>query len=155
MTQKVFITKSGNANFYCPECGEVRHMDVSKFKKTNKKVKLKCTCKCKHVFSVTLERRLHVRKEVCLHGNIVSEEKKYPINVMDISRFGLMVRTKGILDYNIDEKIVVEFILDDAQNSKVSKEVIIRTINKEKIGVEFLAQDHYDRFGTYLLFHFN
>ncbi|MCK5164607.1 MAG: PilZ domain-containing protein [Desulfobacula sp.] len=155
MALKVFITRSGNANFSCPECGQTRQMDVSKYRNVDKEVKLKYTCTCKHVFSVILERRKHVRKDVNLNGEIILGNKRYPVNVKDISRLGLKIRTKGILDLHLQDKVAVEFILDDAGGSRVSKEVIIRKIDQADLGVEFVSHDHYDKLGTYLLFHFN
>ncbi len=130
-------------------------MDVSRYVKINKEVKLKCTCTCTHVFSVTLERRKHLRKIVNLKGNAIFEKKKYPINVIDISRLGLKIRTKEVLNFKPEDTVMIDFILDDATASSVSKEVVIRTINETDIGVEFLSLDHYDKLGTYLLFHFN
>ncbi|MBU1341838.1 MAG: PilZ domain-containing protein [Proteobacteria bacterium] len=155
MTQKAFVTKSGKANFSCPECGKVRQMDVSQFNNVKKEVKLKCTCSCKYVFSITLERRIHIRKKVDLKGNILLGKKKYPVTIVDISRFGLKIRANGILDLKIEDKVVIEFTLDDAQESTVSKDVIIKTIKQTDIGVAFSSLDHYDKLGTYLLFHFS
>jgi len=155
MAQKVFVTNSGKANFSCPECGKTRQMDVSRFHNVDKEVKLKCTCTCKHKFSVVLERRKHIRKGVDLEGQILFEKEKYPVKVLDISRLGLKIRTDEILDLNPGDKTVIDFILDDAGSSKVSKEVIVRTVNETDIGTEFSSHDHYDKLGTYILFHFS
>jgi predicted RNA-binding Zn-ribbon protein involved in translation (DUF1610 family) len=154
MAQKVFITRSGKANFACPECGKIKQLDVSRYNTVDKEVKLKYTCTCKHIFSVILERRKHIRKKVDLPGVLILGNKKYPIQVIDISRVGLKIRTKGILDLRLEDKAVLEFALDDPGRSKVSKEIVIKKINQTNIGVEFLSQDHYDKFGAYILFHF-
>ena len=154
MVQKVFITKSGTANFSCPECGKVKQLDVSRYNTVEKEVKLKYTCTCKHIFSVILERRKHIRKMVDLPGLLILGNKRYPITVIDISRVGLKIRTKGTLDLNLDDKVVLEFVLDDPGGSKISKEAIVKKINQTNIGVEFLSQTHYDKFGAYILFHF-
>jgi len=154
MAQKVFITRSGNASFSCPECGKIKQLDVSRYNTVDKEVKLKYTCTCKHIFSVILERRKHIRKNVGLPGVLISGNKKYPINVIDISRNGLKIRTNGLLELRCEDKIMLEFALDDPDGSKISKEVIIKKINQTNIGVEFLSHDHYDKFGAYLLFYF-
>jgi len=153
--QKIFITRDEKAVFSCPECGKSRQMDVSKFSIVDKEVKLKCTCTCKHVFSITLERRKYIRKEVYLSGVLILGNKKYPINVIDISKFGLKIRTKGLLDLHLEDRVVLEFALDDPDRSKVSKEATIKKIDQTNIGVEFLSHEHYDKFGHYLLFYFN
>jgi hypothetical protein len=155
MIFKVFLTKSGKANFTCPECGHIRQMDVTKFKKMDREVKLKCTCKCQNVFSVILERRRHIRKKVHLPGELLMGKQKYPININDISKVGLKIHTKDVLDLDVEDKIILEFILDDTDNSKVSKEVIVKKINQTQIGGKFSSKDHYDKLGTYLLFHFD
>lgn len=155
MTQRVFLTKSGTANIYCPECGEIRKMDVTRFQDIKKEVKLKCTCKCKHVFSVVLERRQHIRKKVSFQGVVLFNQKKYPVDVINISRRGLRIRTMGRLDIKLLDKVNIEFILDDATNSQVRKEMIARTMRENEIGLEFLDQNHYDKLGPYLLFHFS
>ncbi len=155
MAQKVFITKSGKANITCPECEKVRSMDVSKFTSVDKAVSLKVTCACGHGFSVTLERRLHFRKPVSLNGQVVYKDKKYLLKILDISRLGLKLRTDKPIDIQKGEKLIIDFTLDDAWQSQVEKEVIVRKINGTDIGVEFVSRDHYDRFGPYLLFHFS
>ena len=112
MTQKAFITKSGKANFTCPECGKVKQMDVTPFKDIDKEVKLKCTCTCKHVFSVTLERRRHFRKPVDLEGQLIIRDLKVPVRVIDVSRLGLKIQTINPLDLNIGRNAVITFVLD-------------------------------------------
>lgn len=152
--QRVFQTRSGNANFSCPECGALRTMDVSKFQDIDKEIKLKCTCKCKHVFSVVLERRLQIRKKVNLNGEVLLDQKRYPVDIINISRHGLRIRTRGRLDISLLDKVVIDFVLDDSTHSRVSKVMIARTMRENEIGLEFVDGDHYDKLGSYLLFHF-
>ncbi len=154
MIRKVFITRSGSASFACPECGKIRRLDVSRYNAEEKEVKLKYTCTCGHIFSVILERRKHVRRKVDLPGVLIMGEKKYPVNVIDISRMGLKIKTRRILDLHPEDKAVVAFTLDDVGESRVSKDVVIRKINQAAVSVEFLSHEHYDKFGPYLLFHF-
>ena len=153
MAQRAFITRSGTANFSCPECGKNRQMDVTRFREAQKEVKLKCTCKCGHVFSVILERRLDVRKKVSLPGVVHLNRKRYPVDVINISRLGLRIRTRGRLEINLLDKVNIEFVLDDAANSTVRKEMIARTMRENQIGLEFVDDKHYDKLGPYLLFH--
>ncbi len=156
MILKVFVTKKGNANFTCPECSNLKQMDVSKFRNVDKKVTLKVTCtKCKHKFSVVLERRQHVRKTVALEGILIINNKRISVIIIDISRLGLKIRTTSQLDLSIGDKVLLEFILDDASHSNILKEAKIKKINEREIGVEFLSMDHYDKLGKYLLFQFD
>lgn len=153
MTQKIFITASGRASVSCPKCHKTKLLDVSKYNSAGKEVKLKCTCTCKHVFPVVLERRKYARKAVALEGILKLGAMIHPIKVVDITRSGLQFKTRTPLDLTLQNRILIEFTLDDAVRSKVSREVIIKKINKADVGVAFLSQDHYDKLGPYLMFH--
>ncbi len=155
MNQKIFLTKSKKARLLCPECGKTKLIDIAKISHINKEIKLKITCKCSHVFPVILERRKHVRREVHLPGVLTTGSKKHIIKVIDISRLGLKIRTEEVVKLNLDDRSVIEFTLNDIGKSKVSRDVAIRKIDEKYIGVMFLSHDHYDKLGTYLLFHFS
>jgi len=154
MVQKVFVTQDNKAKVICPECGKVRQMDVSKFSNYEKEVRLKCTCVCKHSFGILLERRKHIRRAVNLAGTLTVDSTELPVTITDISRRGLKVMLDEPVDLSVNDKVILNFVLDDAGNSHVRKEVIVRKVMDTQIGVEFLSQDHYDKLGPYLLFHF-
>jgi hypothetical protein len=155
MILRVFLTKTGTANISCPQCGEDKRMDVQKFVDIDKEIRLKCTCKCKHVFSVVLERRQHLRKKVNFKGEVQINSKKYPIEIIDISQFGLRIRTKRQLDISLLDRVNLEFVLDDAAGSSVRRTMIARSMKKNEIGMEFADHNHYGKLGAYLLFHFS
>lgn len=152
MTQTVFIMQSGKANISCPECGKVRQMDLSKYLAIERAVTLKATCSCGQVFPFTLERRLHVRKTVDLEGRLTYRNKQYPVKVLDISRLGMKIRTLKALNIREGDRLVIDFILDDVNKSRISREITVRKVNRTDIGVMFPSPDHYDRLGPYLLF---
>ena len=153
MTQKVFLNQSGKASFSCPECGKTRQMDVSKFKNIGKEVKLKVTCACKHKFPVILERRQYIRKQVALKGKIYLSDGQYHVQVINISRYGMRIKTNGALNINLMDKVILEVQLDDATQSIVKREMIVKTIKIPELGLEFVEKNHYDKLGSYLLFH--
>ena len=68
MINTVSITKSKKATFICPECGQLKIVDVRKFVYSNRKIKINCKCSCGHQWISVLERRKHVRKMVNLPG---------------------------------------------------------------------------------------
>lgn len=152
MDVKTFVTRSGKANITCPECNKVRQMNVSRFRKMNKEIRLKCTCTCNHVFTIVLERRQHIRIEVDLKGNLNYNNQKIPVRVTDVSRVGMKIRCHQKLDIKLGEKLLVNFILDDITKSRITKEVIVKTINPFFVGTAFVSSDHYDKFGNYILF---
>lgn len=155
MIQKVFISRSGKANITCPVCEKVKQVDVSKFVHMDKAVTLKVNCPCGHSFSVSLERRLHFRKSVSLRGHTLFNDIKYTLRILDISRMGLKIKTDKPMGVQRGEKLIIDFTLDDATRSQVEKEVIVRKAYGTDLGVEFVTNEHYDKFGPYLLFHFS
>lgn len=152
MAQKVFVTKNGKANVSCPKCGIVKPMDVSRFQALNKEVRLKCTCSCKHVFPIQLERRQHIRKTVNLRGELYYKNKSTHVVIVDVSRLGIKIKTRNPLQLEIGNKVVLKFILDDVGKSRVTKEAEIKSITSATMGLAFSSTDHYDKFGHYILF---
>lgn len=141
--------------FSCPVCGKEKQMDLSPFMHGVKEIRLKYTCPCKHQFSVVVERRRHIRKKVSLNGRITRNHTKFPIKVVDVSRQGLKIKTMNSLEFQMGEKVVVEFTLDDTHQSTVAKNMIVRTKTIGGFGLQFESFDHYDKYGAYILFHFN
>lgn len=160
MIQKVFVNKDKMIHLTCPKCGHKRDKDVSKYIVLDQAVQLKYKCPCGNNFSLLLERRRYVRKEVNFDGSLICGKKKYSILVLDIlvldiSRYGLKIKLIDHFDIEKEQHVIVEFLLDDKTNSKVSKEAVVRNVDLPTIGVEFLSHDHYDKFGAYMLFYFN
>ena len=154
MVKKKFYTGTGAIDISCPKCGKIRQMDISKYLKMDKALRFKATCKCKHVFSVEIERRQHIRKQVNLKGVLIQKSQKYPIKISDISKFGMRIITDRSLNIMEGENLVVNFVLDDQNRSEVSKEIVVRKNLGNYVGCEFLSHEHYDAFGKYLLFYF-
>jgi hypothetical protein len=155
MTIKIFINSNLTANFICPECGKSELKDVSKFIGHKTTVKLKYKCKCKHSFSVILERRRSIRKEVNLKGEILYNSGKYAITIEDISKHGLKIKLSEILPFTKEGNINIRFILDDPNKSNIQTEVKIKKIiSPVNIGCEFLSFQHHGNLGKYFLFYY-
>lgn len=92
MTIKVFVTSNHIATFPCPKCGNSYQKDVSKFIGHETQVRLKYKCKCQNSFSVLLERRRAIRKEVNFKGFLIEKKQKIPIKIgcefTDYDHFG-------------------------------------------------------------------
>ena len=166
MLEKVFISDDNIAIFICPECKKTKNVDISRHKNLDKAYKIKCTCPCGHVYNAILEKRKHYRKETDLPGiyitiisslgaDFVEEVGRGTLRVTDISRSGLQLTLKMKRSFSIGDKIAVEFKLDDKQNTPIKKEVIIRSMERLVIGVEFCSVDPSDpsdkALGFYLL----
>ena len=149
MTQKVYVTPNYTAVFECPQCKNSRSVDVSKFKKIEKEVKIKVNCPCGHSYPVILERRRHYRKPVNLAGTYLflvpgGPAKKKMLTVKDLSRSGLKIKVSEKPDFDVGDKVLVEFHLDDNRRSLIKKEAIVRTISDLHIGLEFSSMNSSD-----------
>ena len=137
--KKVFINDEGIAVVTCPKCNTSKNMDARKYKKLNKAVRAKVKCKCGNAFPVLLERRKFFRKSVNLSGKflIKTEKAKGSMKVEDLSRTGLNFKVNLPPRFKVNDKVIVEFHLDDKQSTFISKETTIRIISGMKIGAEF------------------
>ena len=148
MLEKVFVNDNNIAVFICPECKKSRNVDVSKHKNLDKASKIKCSCPCGHSYNAILEKRKHYRKITDFPGiyvNIVSsigvdfleEVVRGTLRVTDISRTGLQLTLNIQQDFSVNDKILLEFRLDDKQKTSIKKEVVIKNINGLHVGAEF------------------
>ncbi|MCP4109153.1 MAG: PilZ domain-containing protein, partial [Desulfobacteraceae bacterium] len=134
------------ATFVCPECQKTILKDVSKYKHINKAVRVKCRCSCGHHYSVLLERRKFYRKEANLPGVFIHGPKKFrsPMTVKDLSRRGLKFQLKAGQNFQVGEKLFVEFKLDDRQQSLVKKEIVVKSMIGSSVGAEFCSMSPSD-----------
>lgn len=153
---KVFITPELTATFACDQCGKSYQKDVAKFVEHKAQVRLKYKCKCRHVFSVILERRRSIRKEVVLKGMLIQSRRKYPGVITDLSRNGIRFKTLEKAFIKIDNNVEVKFSLDNPNQSEVRKHIWIRkALSEYSFGCEFKDKEHFDDLGKYFLFYFN
>jgi hypothetical protein len=159
MNEKVFINRDDSATFVCPQCRRSKTVDVSHVIKADRSVKVKCRCTCGHAYAVMLERRRHYRKPANLPGVYThladgKQVDRGPMNVIDLSRNGLKLQPvfgtqRG---FQVGEKLLVEFQLDDRTKSQLKKEVVVRTVTPQFVGTEFVSDNFYENaLGFYLL----
>ncbi len=154
---RTYMTKDDKAAFTCPKCNKSRLMDVSRFKNVNKaSIKVKVKCPCGHQYSIILERRKEIRKEVAFIGTYTAVEKGVDvvgrITVKDLSRSGLRFKTHLPRQFEVNEELLLEFELDDREQSQVKRKVIVRSQHGDSVGVSFATSNHYDKLGAYLLY---
>lgn len=154
MSEKIFLGNSTTATFVCPECDRSRTADISKLLTAKAQLKIKCTCKCGHLFTVVIERRKYYRKTLDLSGVAFGSDndRKFVMTVKDLSRSGSRIQINSAFPFTVDDIIQVEFNLDDKDRSFISKKAVIRSINGPFLGLEFTEIEKYDRIGQYLMF---
>ena len=149
---KSYVNDSAKAAIVYPKCFRKKVIDVEKFR--GKKSALKARCSCSHLFEVTLEFRRHFRKSTGLKGRYRMDP---PLNsggiteVTNLSLSGACFKIRGLHDLKNGQIGTLEFKLDNRKRTELFKHVIIRNVNENEIGCEFLDQQAFEReLGFYL-----
>ncbi|KPJ77493.1 MAG: hypothetical protein AMJ54_07755 [Deltaproteobacteria bacterium SG8_13] len=145
MVQKVYISSSKMVTFTCPQCEYPRVVNVAQHKEleTVDRVKVKCK-RCGHRYLVVIERRGQYRKVVDLPGTFTllvdgrPTDKGY-MKVVDLSRSGLKIKLNDNPAYAVGDRLMIEFHLDDTNRSLIRKEVEIKKIFGQELGVAFTS----------------
>ena len=145
MVQRVHISNSKLVTFTCPNCEHPRVVDVTEHREieTVERVKLKCK-NCGQPYRVEIERRAQYRKTVDLPGTYTQladgrpADKGY-MKVIDLSRSGLKIRLNDNISLAVGERLIIEFHLDDANRSKIRKEVEVKKIFGQELGLAFTS----------------
>ncbi len=134
----------GMATFACPECKKEKTADVSKYKTTDKIIKVGCKCPCGHSFTVSLDRRESIRKDVVISGVYIlllngKEIHRDQMAVMDVSKSGLKIKLFKERKIEIGDRLIVKFNLNDDAKTYIQKEVVAKYVSDLQIGVEFCS----------------
>jgi hypothetical protein len=139
---RVFLNDQKDGTFICPACnnGAIKHL--GKFSNSKKAIRLKCKCKCGHVYRVLVERRRFFRKPVNLVGTYYyskgeNNRMKGPIKIMDISQSGLQFSLNSRPEFKVGDRIIVEFRMDDRERSKIREMGTVKDIRSNKVGLQF------------------
>ena len=119
-------------------------------------MKVRCRCKCGHAYSVFLQKRSDAKHQTHLAGTYRTQGKNRSIGKMivkKISAKGLMLKTNIGAHLVPGLTMMLEFVLDDAKQSIVKKEVVVRACSGRYLSADFLSDEHYDNLGPYIFFH--
>ena len=73
------------------------------------------------------------------------------MRVSDLSTRGIKLRINDPYHFSIDDRLQIEFHLDDSNRSFIQKRVIVRNISLPFIGTEFSPTENFDKaLGFYL-----
>ncbi len=155
MEQKIIIDNLDTALLACPQCKQTKTLQLSKYKLVKPLTRLKYKCNCNHIFIVILEKKSRKQHETCLAGTFISKGNIRCSGKMVIKK----LNNNGVtLKTNIEQKILpglflmLEFVLDDAKQSIVKKQVRVLAKNGKYLTAEFTSKEHYDNLGPYLFF---
>jgi len=163
--KKVHISDSNKATFVCPDCFNIKTVDVTRYKQTlsRTKVKSKCTCGC--FWTSILERRNRYRLAtsipcICNHKNANGSFECIPMRITDLSASGLRLeldrnRTNKTVSYSLGDPIMVDFYLEDQNNTHIKKITYAKHIGERHIGIEFDSSSHRENttINSYILSH--
>ena len=154
MIEQVFVDAQKKATFKCPECDNSWTKDLTKLKSHKKLVRLKCKCPCGHSFPILLGKRRHFRKNADLDGAFIHDKLKTRglINIKNISKSGIGLKLSTDQFIHEGDRLEVRFNLDDPSKSYICKEVVVRKIEGNYLGVEFSdITREYDHLHSYLV----
>jgi hypothetical protein len=157
MIKTVYISSTNHATFTCPKCEATKTVNVTRYAKMDQTVKVKSKCACGHAWTSVLEKRKVYRKHVSLPGTFTHIVDKNPVykgdmEVTDISAGGLKIKLLEPHDFRLDHKLRVEFQLDDARATQISKDVLVKNIDGMYLGVAFTSAEAGDpALGFYLM----
>jgi predicted Zn finger-like uncharacterized protein len=152
-TPKSFVKPDDEAMIVCPSCNTARTISAAQFRHRQHLIKVKC--KCGHRFNVSLEFRRYFRKPTDLEGIYDLNPPASgggKIKVINLSLSGACFEVRGIHDLQTGQMGSLHFTLDNRKETVLFKKVIIKIVNGNRIGCEFLEERAYEKeLGFYLL----
>jgi PilZ domain len=140
--QKSFVKTNGTASIQCPKCALVKNISVAKFRSSRHTLKTRCSCD--NTFLVALDFRRHYRKPTKIVGvyTIIGSPGSGggQMQVDNISRSGLGFSVSGRHCMLIGQKALLNFRITDKKQTELTKKVVIKRVNTNKIGCEFINQ---------------
>ena len=164
---KLFVTSSNEIMISCPSCYYSKLASIANIIGHQQLLHIKC--KCKTIFHVELEFRQKKRKNTNLSGFycIPSEENDWgripdwsqamhvrTVNctISNLSMNGVGFVTLNRHNIKEDDRLVVKFMLDNATCLLIEKNVLVRVVNGNSIGCEFLEEERNDsNLGFYVM----
>ncbi len=160
MALKLYPKDDNRVTIACPNC--IRRKDVTLAKINELGGMLKVKCICDREFYIHLDLREAFRKRVNLEGvftrrsyrNISydSESDWGKIRVKDLSKTGISFIASGLHNIRRGDRLMVRFTLDNSAKTVINKKVVVRSVNGNNVGCEFVGTDKNDiTIGFYLL----
>ncbi len=150
----VILNEKNEATFLCKNCGRGVTRDLSKVLHAQSAIRVKCTCKCRHVFRVLVDRRRNYRKIVkllgmCLYIKSSGHIERRLVKILDISSTGLRFSIYGRPEFRLRDRIIVQVRLDDRENTEIKGKGIVRRILSNCVGIEFTAIERPQKLALY------
>jgi hypothetical protein len=141
---KVYVNRDNEGEVVCPSCRKTKIINVANHRLSQKPIRVKC--QCGYSFSITLEYRRYLRKQVNIPGKLFRRQSSTPLEdvvVTSLSVVGVGFEVKSALGIQIEDVYEIVFTLDDDFDSMVREEIVVKRIVDNYIGAEFADQDKY------------
>ena len=152
----VALNDQKEATFLCNNCGNSVTRNLSKFLHAPTAIRVKCKCKCGHVFRVLVERRRNHRKNVdflgmCHFRSDSGNTQKRLINILDISRAGLQFSVNDMAGFTVGDTVFADFSLDNRNHTEMKVKGAIKRMRSKTVGIEFITVERQKMLNLYLL----
>lgn len=152
--QRTFVKDGDVAVIVCPACGIAKEFNVGKYRDAMHT--LKVNCRCGVSFKVLLDFRQSYRKPTNLSGTyamIAPAAGGGLMLVKNVSLTGIGFEVSGHHSIQPGQKALIEFTLDNRKESRIRKQITVRSIRGNFIGGEFLQDQAFEKdLGFYLRF---
>jgi len=125
----------------CSRCGKISKIPLSRTQKRN----FLARCTCGHIFCIMVDSRSWYRKLVMIYGKCRFNEDKreYPMVLENLSLNGLCFRSPLVKKLQVGDIVHVAFELPDRYRSLITRKGIIRHVNQQRAGMEFIQEQCY------------
>jgi len=159
--ERVYPREDGKIQLTCSNCGLKEIVPPNPFNEIG--YTLLATCPCGHSFSIMRELRWFYRKKLHLNGfykplepdkhSLKYTSKRWvPMVILDLSKSGIRFSALGNIPYQIGEKLMVKFNLDNSSQTLIKKVVTVKSVAGKTVGCQFEGTDQHDTtLGFYLL----
>lgn len=152
-SREVIYTNGHNTGtISCRQCGKSKTIDLTRFHDVRKEVKVKCPCGS--TFDVFIENRRDPRKRVKLAAQLFQCQTGHPIaevTIVSLSLSGVGFTPSLTGHIQPGDCFRISFVLNDASQAQIEKDIIIRNVNADNTGAEFAEQDYHHDLDFYLM----
>ena len=153
---RIVLNDQKEGMFFCPSCRNCISKDLSKVADIKTAIRIKCKCKCGHVFRAMIERRQSFRKSVelvgmCLYLDGNGKTNKQLITILDVSMTGLQLSVNSLPEFKVGDTVIVDFRLDDRERTKIQEKATVLRIQSRTVGLNFEDKGLIGKLGFYLM----
>lgn len=139
-SERVYLFSNPHSRLTCQRCQQSFALQVRKQAGVANPQVVYCPCGALHL--VGLQARQFARKDTNLEGTYLHEqdgEKTGHMIVKNISYGGLQIRLSAPHTLAEDDKILIQFMLDQQQNGEIIQETVrVRYVRDHIIGTQFI-----------------